>query len=520
MLTSLLRNSFKPRTLALSICLLTGATPALAQLEGVTAGCMSWVQNTGAIPSPPAWSPGWRECMAVCSSASIGLGTFTCPNQTCEPWCGSGEEDDGDGDGDGDDCEDDAKDPALGCSNRDDGPPDCPAGNPISITTGNKYQKEIDFATSGPSSLAIERHYNSLQGAGGWRFSYRQRLLAEEHNGGRVLVNERDDGSQLRFALTDSQWHSWSDVTTQLEEQVNINGQVTGHTLTFDDLTVEHYNSDGDLTRITRPFGPAVNLTYSKDADGQTRAVTIASGGTTLEYALAGNQITSASTTHGEIRYEYDTADSNKLLRVIYPDSTDESSSPSREYRYDNATFPTALTGIVDESGVLFAQWEYDDQGLAISSSHAGDANITLLDFTFSQDSTDPRTTVTNSLGKKTTYHFQPINGKKRVTLIEGHQSDNCVAANRVKTYDENGLVSSSEDWNGNITRFQRDEQGRETLRIEAAGTEAERRVITHWHPTRHLRTQVIESGRITHYDYDAAGRVIATRITSSQPVE
>ncbi len=451
--------------------------------------------------------------MADCTSASVGLGTYTCPNHACEPWCGSGEEGDDECDGE--------EDPQLGCSNREDGPPECPAGNPVSIASGNKYQKETDFTSSGPSGISIERHYNSSGGKGTWRFSYRQKLLVEEHNGNQVLVSERADGSQLRYVLTNGEWQSWADVTARLAQQLNADGEVTGRTLSFDDQTVEHYSADGDLLKITRPWGSAIELSYSKNSAGETTAIAIESMGVSVSYQLTGDQIDSVSTVQGDIRYEYDTSENKNLVRIVFPDTTaDDSDNPARQYQYSNTSFPSALTGIVDETGILFAQWEYDDQGRAIKSWHAADADTTTLDFTFADDASDPRTTVTNSLGKQTTYHFESINGKKRVTLIEGHQSENCVAANRVKTYDDNGFVASIEDWNGNITRFERDARGREIKRTEAAGTPAERSIITQWHATLNLPVQVTEGGRSTHYEYDAAGRVTATRVTKIQSAQ
>ena len=44
------------------------------------------------------------------------------------------------------------------------GEPSCgiSAGNPISVATGNKYQRDVDYAGVGVFPLSVIRHYNSL----------------------------------------------------------------------------------------------------------------------------------------------------------------------------------------------------------------------------------------------------------------------------------------------------------------------------------------------------------------------
>ena len=63
----------------------------------------------------------------------------------------------------------------------------------------------------------------------------------------------------------------------------------------------------------------------------------------------------------GIYAYAYDA--NNNLISVTHPDGG------VRQYVYGNASFPNALTGIIDENGKRYASWTYDAQGRAISSN-------------------------------------------------------------------------------------------------------------------------------------------------------
>ncbi len=106
--------------------------------------------------------------------------------------------------------------------------------------------------------------------------------------------------------------------------------------------------------------------------------------------------------------------------------------------------------------------------------------------------------TIVNPYGRKTTYHFQFIQGIKYITSIEGEPSPNCPSSNSTFTYDDQGLLTSKRDNNGNLTTYQYNARGLETSRTgtEAAGTAQARTITTDWHPTLFLPVQVSEPGR------------------------
>lgn len=162
-----------------------------------------------------------------------------------------------------------------------------------------------------------------------------------------------------------------------------------------------------------------------------------------------------------------------------------------------------ALTGITDERRVRYATWQYDDQGRAVSSEHAGGTDRNTLTF-----NADGSTTVTNPLGKQTTYHFTYLAGARRVDTVEGHATASCQGANKGYTYTDEGWVASKTDWKGNTTTYTYNAKGQEIARTEAAGTPQARTITTEWHPSLPVKTKITEPGRETLYTYDANGNV------------
>ncbi len=181
----------------------------------------------------------------------------------------------------------------------------------------------------------------------------------------------------------------------------------------------------------------------------------------------------------------------------------------SSKYSYEDPHNVGLLTGITDERGIRYATWTYDDQGRAISSEHAGGAERTLVSY-----NADGSSTVTNALGKRTTYRFQTIQGIRRITAIEGEPSANCPNSNSTFTYDDRGLVKTRTDNKGNVTTFDYNDRGLEVSRTEAFGTPQARTVTTEWHPTLFLPATVTEPDRVTSYSYDVQGRLTGQATT------
>ncbi|PUA30500.1 MAG: hypothetical protein B0W54_08445 [Cellvibrio sp. 79] len=193
---------------------------------------------------------------------------------------------------------------------------------------------------------------------------------------------------------------------------------------------VENYNASGKLLSVTASNGMKQEFFYDATSGLLTRVKD--STNRELLFSYTGNQISSV-TVDGNKTTSYTYNASGLITQVTRPDNA------TQIYHYEDARFPTALTGITDERNKRYATWTYDAQGRAISSEHAGGAEKTLLSF-----NADGSTTVTNSLNKKTIYRFDDIAGARRVVKVEGQPTANCAGANQDYTYTNEGWLSSA----------------------------------------------------------------------------
>ncbi|MGI2028629.1 RHS repeat domain-containing protein [Endozoicomonas acroporae] len=211
------------------------------------------------------------------------------------------------------------------------------------------------------------------------------------------------------------------------------------------------------------------------------------------------------STDEGSVTYHYD--NQRRLLKVS---SLWSGFSSEKQYLYENAQFPRFLTGIIDEEGDRYASWTYDAKGRATSSFHGDGAEKVTVAY-----NDNGTTTVTNSLGKQTTYHYQVVQGIRKVTRIDGQPSPNCPASNASYTYNDQGLLSSKTDENQNLTTWQYNDRGLVTTTTEAKGTSEERVTLTEWHPAKRLPARIIEPTRITEFTYNDQGRLLGQQVQS-----
>lgn len=266
---------------------------------------------------------------------------------------------------------------------------------------------------------------------------------------------------------------------------------------------IEEYSADGKLLSITSPTGSKQTLGYDANT-GLLSQVQDSVGGKLLflyENNLLSGVKTDANKTIG---FSYNGV--GLLSTVTRPDNT------TRQYHYEDARFPRALTGITDERGARYATWTYDDKGRAISSEHANGADKTLLGF-----NADGSVTVTNTLDKKTTYRFGDILGGRRIVSVEGQPTSNCLGANQNYTYTPEGWLASKTDWKGIKTTYQYNTKGQEVSRTEAEGTAVAKIITTEWHPTLNVKTKVTEPDKETAYSYDEKGVVTKQSVKSTK---
>jgi YD repeat-containing protein len=380
--------------------------------------------------------------------------------------------------------------------------------NPINIGIGNKFQSEIDYRGPGSFPLQFSRFYNSdptqlnttfkpasINNNIGllWRSFYDRRIGFD----GQDTTALRPDGKQLKFNSNGfTTVFPQSDVIDRLQLTFNpINGLQTGwkYTDSINDI-VENYDTARKLTSITNREGLTQTLSY----DGSNRLTIVTdSFGRTLSFTYdSSNRVATMTDPNGGV-YQYAYDGNNNLTSVINPDST------VRTYHYENTSFVNALTGITDENISRFSTYQYDTQGRATSTTHAGGADQATVSYGTNS------ATVTDTLGATLSYDFSiAINVPKRNGTTQPAASGSGTVTD-VRTYDANGNVAASTDFNGNRTNYTYDlARNLETARVEGltsggSTTAATRTISTQWHSTFRLPIVIAEPLRKTTLVYN-----------------
>ena len=264
---------------------------------------------------------------------------------------------------------------------------------------------------------------------------------------------------------------------------------------------VRVFNAKGLLITEQDISGLSHHLTY--DVANRLSAVTDDFGHSlSFSYDEYG-RISVMTTPVGSVTYGYD--DKGNLTSVTKEAGAE---TTTRTYVYDDARFSYALTGIIDEKGVRYTSWTYDDMGRVTDNHGVNSAEKTTLAYT------DTTTTVTNPLGKADVYTYATTGGARRLVSVAGQASTSCLAANQNYTYYDNGLLKSKTDWKGNVTAYEYNGRGLVTKVTEAAGTDNARVTTTDWHATFALPLKVTQGNQVVTYRYDSQGRLTGQSVS------
>jgi YD repeat-containing protein len=420
----------------------------------------------------------------------------------------------------------------------------CPGprtGNPINLGVEIKTQREADFAHVG--GLRFVRTYNS--GAGttyytgvlgkGWQHNLASRVSASAS----VASVWRGDGKIVPFELSGTTWASWADVNDRLAELKDALGVRTGwRYFSAASGDTEVFDVSGSLVSMSTSRGAVVLLVYSNGTASGPNGGVVEGTSTALPRSLllratdqfgavlsfgynADSRIVRLTRPDGnEIRYAYSAA--GNLVSATYPDTNaaGQSVTRTRTYLYENVGFPSALTGITDETGQRLSTYTYDSFGRAITTEWAGGVNRHGL--TLNADGT---TTVTDALGAQRTYNFTTINGRVLMTDQSQPGGAGCGPSSSAITYDANANVTSRTDFNNTKTCYGYDlTRNLETKRVEglpgsvACTTalsspppgDSVRTVSTQWHPDWRLETRRSEPKLLTTWTYNGQGATCA----------
>ena len=123
----------------------------------------------------------------------------------------------------------------------------------------------------------------------------------------------------------------------------------------------EFYDRAGKLLKIRDAHGLTQVLSY--DDDGLLQTVTDPFG-RSLHFTYSNRQLTSVTTPAQQV-FGFDYSDGN--FAITFP-GTEQASTFKKTFLHQGEK----LVGILDENGVRYATWTYNEDGDATSSEHAG----------------------------------------------------------------------------------------------------------------------------------------------------
>ena len=458
-------------------------------------------------------------------------------------------------------CSRPTQEPDCDCEDPNHPPPQ--VGKPIYPSTGVEQHVEVDYQGGGGNHLRFVRTYRSDKN--GWINNYQINGIdfgnanppesspnfACTPDIGNLSIGlgyycypylgtgqandftvQRGSGRRLYFGNNVDLSPSTPNINDRVSKVTDSTGSAVGWKVyNAQDDSTELYGLNGRIRSITEKNGQVTAFTYS---DANTPAAVAPYAGLLLRvtdafnrqlnftYDSKGRMATMADPAGGIYTYAYDEASSvvlpgrspvGNLTSVTYPDGRKRIYWYNEQDKTGNVYLPFALTGITDENGARYATVKYDGLGRAVSTELAG----TVQKYSVAYPKTKVTSTVTDPLGSVRTYNFQTVLGVVKSTGYSQPAGSGSAAATTSLTYDANGNVASSTDFNGNKTTYSHDlTRNLEIRRVEADGTPEARTITTEWHPTYRLPARIAEPMRITTNTYDAKGNLIGKSVQAT----
>lgn len=289
---------------------------------------------------------------------------------------------------------------------------------------------------------------------------------------------------------------------SELDPSVSLHASGSDWIFTDQNDTQETFNSSGQLTLITKRNGQHTTLVYdlavAQGGDGNSSTLDKVTGpfGHELIFEHSGGFLEKVITPDGDVQIVRSSDD--QLEKVIYPDLSE------RRYVYEDLRVPHHLTGIIDEESNRYATWEYDDDGKGKTSYRGTDKEK--VAFTYNLDGTTDLVIGDDAQGNNSarTYNMVLQQNRRVLSLLSGSSCGTCAAGTIAdRSYDAEGFVYETGDWNGNLTRTARNSEGLVETLTEAVGSNVERVTATTWLSGYRLPDVVTSPlGKTTDYDY------------------
>ena len=349
-------------------------------------------------------------------------------------------------------------------------------------------------------------------------------------------------GTSLNFWEEDGAFRSTSEVEEVVSAVLDASGRRTHFTVRSpSSATFETYDSSGRyLLKRQTADGKTLIYRYADGTIGANGAPAIDAAGNPLStpvtkgallsvandfgrrlgfrYDIKGRLVRLEASDGSVVRYGYD--EKGFLSEVTLPDNT------TRKYLYNEASsgfesgaFGAYLTGLIDEKGVRYGNYEYRGGGQRVSvSEHVG--GVDRHTFSYIEDSGLSRiSSVTDANGASTRYDAGAIKGVSHVTATTQPAGSGCATAAANSTYDSRGNAVAQWDFNGSLSCYAFEpKRPLETVRLDAMGGRysqcpaavnshilagEQKRTETLWHPDWHLRVATAEPKKITYWVYN-----------------
>ncbi|MES9994180.1 MAG: DUF6531 domain-containing protein [Candidatus Thiodiazotropha sp.] len=399
-----------------------------------------------------------------------------------------------------------------------------PLSNPIDCATGQKIQTETDYQGVGTDPLHYSRVYQSpLSDDPNSNPTSGMPWLNVSQPG--FSIETFEDGAQLglftlghkvmRTLFSPSGGGGWSSnpymdpigmvAGTGGGRSISYKSKVyqlnaAGQTVAKEESGIQRYtysyNAAGLVSEIRNRFGAFLQFTYN--ADDRLILLTDQAG--------------------SEIHYTYDAL--GNLHEVIYPDATpgNLSDNPRRIYQYENSGLPYHLTGIIDESGLQVASFDYDASGRGVLSEHADGAERVV--FSYPREGQAIVRFYRNNdadIYREEAYTYGKFRGAYQLTSRTIQICNDCALGNETWVYDYQGSLIKHTNMGGKVTVYGYDRDGRKLTQTVGHGSPGSQRTSYTWDTDLEKILTETTSSTVTTYNYDANGLLLSKSVTPVQ---
>jgi RHS repeat-associated protein len=360
--------------------------------------------------------------------------------------------------------------------------------DPIDVATGEVVLRQVDVELAGALPLVLERTHVSTLRAGAlfgasWTSTLDQRLEVDAEG----VCFASADGMVLAYPTP----VAGTPVLPESGPRRPLRKAVDGTYTISDPRTGREWHFKGrqgaalPLTSISDRNGHRIEFVYDDD---DLLSEVRHSGGYRIAVDLDDRRVAALRLLTGEadgqvlVRYRYD--DAGRLTEVI------NSSDVPLRFTYDAVG---RLTGWVDRNGFWY-RYVYDERGRAVRA----EGSEGVLDVTLGYAEDGSTTTVTDSLGHPTTFHFN----ESRQIVAEVDP----LGRRTVSEWDGHDRLLARTDPLGRTTRYAYDDRGNLTSIIEPG----ERRLSARYNEM-DLPVEFVEAdGGVWRQEYDDRGNLTA----------